>query len=178
MEVKQVLQQQHHLVPHRRIIVGKQFRDLRQELGNQPWYKVVVQLAYKGDTPVSRGACNSRQALLDLSCFMSNPDIFANAGGVIVFYFEWLKNLSHVLFGRLEKRYQESAHSRMLSTIETATGTRLTPEERASVIRGSDELVVVNSGLEEIMVVAYHEICDTLRRHPVADHLIIPCCTE
>ena len=54
----------------------------------------------------------------------------------------------------------------MLSTIETATGARLTPEERASVIRGADELTVVNSGLEEIMVVAYHEICDALRRHP------------
>ena len=105
-------------------------------------------------------------AILEEKGVLVIPDIFANAGGVIVSYFEWLKNLSHVRFGRLEKRYQESAHSRMLSTIETATGTRLTPEERASVIRGSDELVVVNSGLEEIMVVAYHEICDTLRRHP------------
>ena len=94
------------------------------------------------------------------------PDVYANAGGVIVSYFEWLKNLSHVRFGRLEKRYQESAHARMLSTIETATGARLTTEQRASVIRGADELTVVNSGLEEILVVAYHEICDTLRRHP------------
>ena len=94
------------------------------------------------------------------------PDVYANAGGVIVSYFEWLKNLSHVRFGRLEKRYQESAHGRMLSTIETATGSHLTPEERASVVRGADELTVVNSGLEEILGVAYHEIRDTLRRHP------------
>ena len=61
----------------------------------------------------------------------------------------------------------------MLSTIERATGTRLTPEERASVIRGSDELTVVNSGLEEILVVAYHEIRDTLRRHPTMRSLRI-----
>ena len=105
-------------------------------------------------------------AILEDKGVLVIPDIFANAGGVIVSYFEWLKNLSHVRFGRLEKRYQESAHSRMLATIESATGARLTPEERASVVRGSDELTVVNSGLEEILVVAYHEICDTLRRHP------------
>ncbi len=105
-------------------------------------------------------------AILEEKGVLVIPDVYANAGGVIVSYFEWLKNLSHVRFGRLEKRYQESAHARMLSTIETATGTRLTPEERASVVRGPDELAVVNSGLEEILVVAYHEIRDTLRRHP------------
>ncbi len=105
-------------------------------------------------------------AILEEKGVLVIPDIYANAGGVIVSYFEWLKNLSHVRFGRLEKRYQESAHRRMLSTIENATGTRLTPEERASVIRGSDELTVVNSGLEEIMLIAYHEIRDTLRRRP------------
>ncbi len=105
-------------------------------------------------------------AILEEKGVLVIPDIYANAGGVIVSYFEWLKNLSHVRFGRLEKRYQENAHRRMLSTIENATGTRLTPEERASVIRGSDELTVVNSGLEEIMLIAYHEIRDTLRRRP------------
>ena len=66
-------------------------------------------------------------AILEEKGVLVIPDIYANAGGVIVSYFEWLKNLSHVRFGRLEKRYQESAHARMLSTIETATGTRLTP---------------------------------------------------
>ena len=76
-----MLQQQYRLMAHRRIIVGKQLRDLWQELGNQPWHKVAVQLAYKGDTPLSRGARNSRQAPLDLSCFISTPDIFANAHG-------------------------------------------------------------------------------------------------
>ena len=79
------------------------------------------------------------------------PDIYANAGGVIVSYFEWLKNLSHIGFGRIEKRYQESTYSRILGAIETATGDRFTPDQRATVIRGPDELTVVNSGLEEIM---------------------------
>lgn len=94
------------------------------------------------------------------------PDIYANAGGVVVSYFEWLKNLSHIRFGRIEKRYQEGAYGRILSTIETATGHRLTPDERAAVVRGPDELTVVNSGLEEIMAVAYHEIRETLARRP------------
>ena len=94
------------------------------------------------------------------------PDIYANAGGVIVSYFEWLKNLSHIGFGRIEKRYQESTYSRILGVIETATGGRLTPAERAAVIRGPDELTVVSSGLEEIMAVAYHEIRETLERRP------------
>ena len=94
------------------------------------------------------------------------PDIYANAGGVIVSYFEWLKNLSHIGFGRIEKRYQESTYSRILGVIETATGDRLTPAERAAVIRGPDELTVVNSGLEEIMAVAYREIRETLERRP------------
>ena len=94
------------------------------------------------------------------------PDIYANAGGVVVSYFEWLKNLSHIRFGRIEKRYQEGAYGRILSTIETATGHRLTPDERAAVVRGPDELTVVNSGLEEIMAVAYHKIRETLARRP------------
>ena len=94
------------------------------------------------------------------------PDIYANAGGVIVSYFEWLKNLSHIGFGRLEKRYQESTHSRILGAIETATGDRFSPDERAAIIRGPDELTVVNSGLEEIMAVAYREIRETLARRP------------
>ena len=91
----------------------------------------------------------------------SSPTSTANAGGVIVSYFEWLKNLSHIGFGRIEKRHQESTYSRILGAIETATGDRLTPEQRAAVIRGPDELTVVNSGLEEIMSVAYRAIASS-----------------
>ena len=119
-----------------------------------------------GATPANGPTTPEADAILEEKGVLVVPDVYANAGGVIVSYFEWLKNLSHVRFGRLEKRYQESAHNRMLSTIESATSTRLTQEQRASVIRGSDELTVVNSGLEEILAVGYQEICDTLRRNP------------
>jgi glutamate dehydrogenase (NAD(P)+) len=93
------------------------------------------------------------------------PDLYANAGGVTVSYFEWLKNLSHVRFGRMGKRYEESTERRMLQAIELATGKRFTEDERAFIVHGADELDLVNSGLEETMVVAYHEIVETQRRN-------------
>ncbi|HEU4389643.1 MAG TPA: Glu/Leu/Phe/Val dehydrogenase [Blastocatellia bacterium] len=92
------------------------------------------------------------------------PDVYANAGGVTVSYFEWLKNLSHVRFGRMGKRYEEAAEQRMLKAIELATGKQFGEGDRAVVARGADELDLVNSGLEETMIVAYHEIRETRRR--------------
>ena len=89
------------------------------------------------------------------------PDIYANAGGVIVSYFEWLKNLSHVKFGRIERRYQARADNRLLQAIESATGKQLGESERARIIQPLDELTVVNSGLEETITSAYHKIRDT-----------------
>jgi glutamate dehydrogenase (NAD(P)+) len=86
------------------------------------------------------------------------PDAFLNAGGVIVSYFEWLKNLSHVKFGRLSKRFEENSHAAMLETVEKATGRKLTPEERSKVVHGADEIDYVNSGLEETMYNAYDAI--------------------
>lgn len=86
------------------------------------------------------------------------PDIYANAGGVTVSYFEWLKNLSHVRFGRMEKRFEERSNERLLLAVEDLTGARFAPGavKRASVGAGEEDLV--NSGLEETMIVAYGEI--------------------
>jgi len=94
------------------------------------------------------------------------PDLYANAGGVTVSYFEWLKNLSHVRFGRMGKRYQESEDRRMLQAIEIATGRRFSEAERASLVHGADELDIVNSGLEETMAVAYQEIREIRQGRP------------
>ena len=91
------------------------------------------------------------------------PDVYANAGGVIVSYFEWLKNLSHVRFGRLERRYQERADNRLLDVIESATGTTLSANDRGQIVTPLSELTVVNSGLEETMISAYHKIRETQR---------------
>jgi glutamate dehydrogenase (NAD(P)+) len=94
------------------------------------------------------------------------PDIYANAGGVTVSYFEWLKNLFHVRFGRLERRRQAASELRFLQAIERATGTTVPEGERTKLLQAPDELSIVRSGLEETMAVAYRAIRETLRQHP------------
>jgi glutamate dehydrogenase (NAD(P)+) len=94
------------------------------------------------------------------------PDIYANAGGVTVSYFEWVKNLSHVRFGRMSKRHEMASELAMLRTIEKATGKQFTDEERKQLAQGPDEQDLVNSGLEETMIAAYHELVQTKEKHP------------
>jgi glutamate dehydrogenase (NAD(P)+) len=97
------------------------------------------------------------------------PDMYLNAGGVTVSYFEWLKNLSHVRFGRMEKRFEEMSAARMVKSIESATGKPLADHERKLLIHGAEEEDLVNSGLEETMSVAWHQIRDAQRKHPKTD---------
>jgi glutamate dehydrogenase (NAD(P)+) len=89
------------------------------------------------------------------------PDIYLNAGGVTVSYFEWLKNLSHVRFGRMSKRFEEASKQALIETIEGITGKELSDEQRARVVHGADELDLVNSGLEDTMINAYNSIRET-----------------
>ncbi len=93
------------------------------------------------------------------------PDTFLNAGGVTVSYFEWLKNLSHIRFGRMAKRYEEASHVEMIRTVEKLTGRTLTDAEMAKIARGADEVDLVNSGLEETMINAYQEIREIYTEH-------------
>jgi glutamate dehydrogenase (NAD(P)+) len=86
------------------------------------------------------------------------PDIYLNAGGVTVSYFEWLKNLSHVRFGRMGKRFEQMSFGNVVDVLEKTTGKQLSPQERKAVARGADEIDIVNSGLEETMVNAYQQI--------------------
>jgi glutamate dehydrogenase (NAD(P)+) len=94
------------------------------------------------------------------------PDLYLNAGGVTVSYFEWLKNLSHVRFGRLSKRFQEASNLALLNAIERATGQPVSPEERKLIAHGADEIDLVNSGLEETMITAYDAIRETKLKTP------------
>jgi glutamate dehydrogenase (NAD(P)+) len=93
------------------------------------------------------------------------PDVYLNAGGVTVSYFEWLKNLSHVRFGRMQKRYEQESRVRLLRAVEQLTNTRFSAEDLRSFTRGADEEDYVNSGLEETMAKAYHEIRATREAH-------------
>jgi len=92
-------------------------------------------------------------------------DMYANSGGVTVSYFEWLKNISHVAFGRMDKRYVENSMRNIVEAIETHNGIPLSNEQKKVIIKGASELELVNSGLEETMVRAYHEIRETRLTH-------------
>ena len=94
------------------------------------------------------------------------PDMYLNAGGVTVSYFEWLKNLSHVRYGRMEKRFRENKNMHILMQLEELTGRQVSPEERATILRGADEIDLVHSGLEETMISATREIMDIWNANP------------
>ncbi|HKQ63271.1 MAG TPA: Glu/Leu/Phe/Val dehydrogenase [Candidatus Polarisedimenticolaceae bacterium] len=90
------------------------------------------------------------------------PDIFMNSGGVTVSYFEWTKNISHMRYGRMEKRIDHAKRANMLDAIERLTAKHMPDEMRASLVRDVDEEDLVNSGLEETMVQAYGEIAEIM----------------
>lgn len=93
------------------------------------------------------------------------PDMYLNAGGVTVSYFEWLKNLSHVRYGRLEKRFSENQYGEVLKTMEAMTGKRANEMERKVLLKGPDEIDLVYSGLEDTMIGSYHEIREALKAY-------------
>ncbi|MBE9639489.1 Glu/Leu/Phe/Val family dehydrogenase [Salipiger mangrovisoli] len=91
------------------------------------------------------------------------PDLFANAGGVTVSYFEWVKNLSHIRFGRMQRRQEEARHQLVVDELErldVAMGDAWTldPAFKARYLRGADELELVRSGLDDTMRTAYQSM--------------------
>ncbi|MFC4230295.1 Glu/Leu/Phe/Val dehydrogenase [Parasediminibacterium paludis] len=94
------------------------------------------------------------------------PDMYLNAGGVTVSYFEWLKNLSHVRYGRMEKRFTENMNHHILSQLEGLTGKKVSDAERRFIEHGADEVDLVHSGLEETMITATREIMDIWKANP------------
>jgi glutamate dehydrogenase (NAD(P)+) len=95
------------------------------------------------------------------------PDVYLNAGGVTVSYFEWLKNLSHMRFGRMEKRFNQTSQERLLHVMEDLTGRKIDPEILRKVARGADEVDLVRSGLEETMSRSYNFIHEFQRKHNI-----------
>ena len=86
------------------------------------------------------------------------PDAYLNAGGVTVSYFEWIKNLSHIRFGRMERRYEEAQSRGLVAAIEEATGKTLNDITKGKLIAGPDEIDLVRSGLDDTMRGAYNHI--------------------
>lgn len=99
------------------------------------------------------------------------PDMYLNAGGVTVSYFEWLKNLSHVRYGRMEKRFNENMNQHILNQIEGLTGKEVSTQERNFIVHGADEVDLVRSGLEETMITATREIMETWKANPEIENM-------
>ncbi len=102
------------------------------------------------------------------------PDMYANAGGVTVSYFEWVKNLSHIRFGRLQRRQEEARHQVLVDELErlagTETGQKLSPGFKEAYLHGAGELELVRSGLDDTMRAAYQAMSEVWhRRNDVHD---------
>ncbi|WP_340301443.1 Glu/Leu/Phe/Val family dehydrogenase [Roseobacter sp. HKCCD5988] len=103
------------------------------------------------------------------------PDLYANAGGVTVSYFEWVKNLSHIRFGRMQRRQEESRHELIVDELErlsrdTGIGWTLSPDFKQKYLRGAGELELVRSGLDDTMRTAYQAMREVWHdRHDVPD---------
>ncbi|MAT53345.1 MAG: glutamate dehydrogenase [Saprospirales bacterium] len=88
------------------------------------------------------------------------PDVYLNAGGVTVSYFEWLKNLSHMRFGRMDKRYEQKATENLIRLFEEMAGKNVPEDLIRKIAKGADEIDLVRSGLEESMINAYNTTRD------------------
>lgn len=120
---------------------------------NAPRIKAKI-IAEGANGPVTKEA----EEILNKKNCMVIPDMYLNAGGVTVSYFEWLKNLSHVRFGRMEKRFQEMSIKQLVDAVERNTGKPLSEKDKKMLTHGGDEIDYVRSGLEETMIYAYNEI--------------------
>ncbi len=127
---------------------------------NDPRIKAKI-IAEAANGPVTLEA----QDILNKMGILMIPDIYANAGGVTVSYFEWLKNLSHVRFGRMGKRFEELSIKKLIEVIEEQSGKKISRKQKAGIIYGADETDLVRSGLEETMSFAYHEIRENFKHH-------------
>jgi glutamate dehydrogenase (NAD(P)+) len=94
------------------------------------------------------------------------PDMYLNAGGVTVSYFEWLKNLSHVRYGRMEKRFNENMNTQIVNQMESLSGKKMSEKDKEYIVHGADEVDLVYSGLEETMISATHEIMNAWKANP------------
>lgn len=119
--------------------------------------RIVAEAANGPVTPAAERELLKRGVLLI-------PDIFMNAGGVTVSYFEWIKSLAHIRYGRLERRLEELRGESLVLHLERSSGQPVSPEVRTILQHGASEIDLVNSGLEGTMANAYEEIRNVFKR--------------
>jgi len=90
------------------------------------------------------------------------PDAYINAGGVTVSYFEWVRNIAHIRFGRMERRYDEMRGALLLRTVASLTDHEIPDWVKNDLVKGANELDLVRSGLDDTMRVAFQQIKEVL----------------
>ena len=93
------------------------------------------------------------------------PDAYVNAGGVTVSYFEWIRNLSHIRFGRMERRFDEIRGQHLITAMESLTNATVPDWIKNEIVRGADELDLVRSGLDDTMRMAYQELSTVMKEN-------------
>lgn len=124
--------------------------------------KLIVEAA---NGPVTSGA----DEILREKGVVIIPDMYANAGGVTVSYFEWVKNLSHIRFGRMQRRAEERRHQLLVDELERldellGDAWTMSPNFKDKYLRGAGELELVRSGLEDTMRSAYNDMAKVWRQ--------------
>lgn len=131
---------------------------LERQIGLRNVHNIKAKLIGEGaNGPVTPDA----HEILEANGKVVVPDLLLNAGGVTVSYFEWLKNLSHVRFGRMNKKWDERARSKVVALVEENAGRTLTEAERKAIVHGAEEADLVYSGLEDTMIQACQETRQT-----------------
>jgi glutamate dehydrogenase (NAD(P)+) len=97
------------------------------------------------------------------------PDLYLNAGGVTVSYFEWLKNKAGVSFDRMMSRHEELVKRELLEEMESLAGVKIEPEKKQQLIRGPQEERLVNATLEQTMIRSYQKIHDCWKQRGLPD---------
>ncbi|MEL6923728.1 MAG: Glu/Leu/Phe/Val dehydrogenase [Bacteroidota bacterium] len=133
---------------------------------NAPRIKAKI-IAEAANGPITADA----EEILNKKGIMIIPDMYCNAGGVTVSYFEWLKNLSHMRFGRMEKRFDQMAYTNIINMVEKVTQKTVTQKEKRLIAKGADEVDLVRSGLEETMITSYQQIREIKKRKRSMDSL-------
>ncbi len=123
------------------------------ENANSVKAKIIVEAA---NGPITYSA---NEILREKNCLII-PDLYANAGGVTVSYFEWVKNLGHIRFGRLQRRQHERQMLNMVNAIENMVGNPFPQDVLKEIIDGPTELDLVRSGLDDVMREGYQVISE------------------
>lgn len=121
--------------------------------------KIIIEAA---NGPVTAEA---NDILLERGCTII-PDLFANAGGVTVSYFEWAKNISHIRFGRMQRRQEEARSRAFLQQLETLLPNGVDASIKQKLECGAGEIDLVRSGLDDTMRAAYVAMRDVREAHP------------